>query len=144
VTGSRVVNSLIRNTGDDALAMWSQTVAGQPQIEDANNAFDHNTIQSPVLANGIAVYGGRDNTVSNNVVADPVREGSGLHAGQRFGSTPFAGSLMFTNNTTVRPARSSSLEDRTRCDLAHSLEGSLTADVESRATTSCRTPTTRS
>jgi hypothetical protein len=131
VTGSRVVNSLIRNTGDDALAMWSQTVAGQPQIEDANNTFDHNTIQSPVLANGIAVYGGRDNTVSNNVVADPVREGSGLHAGQRFGSTPFAGSLMFTNNTTVRAG---SFELNWKIGLGaiwlYSLEGSLTADVE--------------
>jgi hypothetical protein len=131
VTGSRVVNSLIRNTGDDALAMWSQTVAGQPQIEDANNTFDHNTIQSPVLANGIAVYGGRDNTVSNNVVADPVREGSGLHAGQRFGSTPFAGSLMFTDNTTVRAG---SFELNWKIGLGaiwlYSLEGSLTADVE--------------
>jgi hypothetical protein len=131
VTGSRVVNSLIRNTGDDALAMWSQTVAGQPQIEDANNTFDHDTIQSPVLANGIAVYGGRDNTVSNNVVADPVREGSGLHAGQRFGSTPFAGSLMFTNNTTVRAG---SFELNWKIGLGaiwlYSLEGSLTADVE--------------
>jgi hypothetical protein len=131
VTGSRVVNSLIRNTGDDALAMWSQTVAGQPQIEDASNTFDHDTIQSPVLANGIAVYGGRDNTVSNNVVADPVREGSGLHAGQRFGSTPFAGSLMFTNNTTVRAG---SFELNWKIGLGaiwlYSLEGSLTADVE--------------
>ena len=81
VTNSRVVNSLIRNTGDDALAMWSQAVSGQPGIEDANNVFDHNTVQNPVLANGIAIYGGRDNTVSNNIVADPVREGSGLHAG---------------------------------------------------------------
>jgi hypothetical protein len=131
VTGSTVVNSLIRNTGDDALAMWSQTVGGQPQIEDANNTFDHNTIQSPVLANGIAVYGGRDNTVSNNVVADPVREGSGLHAGQRFGSTPFAGSLMFTDNTTVRAG---SFELNWKIGLGaiwlYSLEGSLTADVE--------------
>ena len=102
VTSSRVVNSLFRNTADDAMAMWSQAVAGEPGIEDAGNVFDHDTVQSPVLANGIAIYGGRDNTVSNNVVADPVREGSGLHAGQRFGSTPFAGSLRLTDNTTVR------------------------------------------
>jgi hypothetical protein len=131
VTNSKVVNSLVRNTGDDALAMWSQTVAGQPQIEDAGNTFDHNTIQSPVLANGIAVYGGRDNTVSNNVVADPVREGSGLHAGQRFGSTPFAGSLAFTDNTTVRAG---SFELNWKIGLGaiwlYALEGSLTADVE--------------
>ena len=131
VTNSTVVNSLIRNTGDDALAMWSQTVGGRPQVEDSGNVFDHNTIQSPVLANGIAVYGGRDNTVSNNVVADPVREGSGLHAGQRFGSTPFAGTLRFTNNTTVRAG---SFELNWKIGLGaiwlYALEGSLTADVE--------------
>ena len=131
VTSSRVVNSLIRNTADDAMAMWSQAVDGQPGIVDANNTFDHNTVQSPVLANGIAVYGGRDNTVSDNVVADPVREGSGLHAGQRFGSTLFAGYLRFTNNTTVRAG---SFELNWRIGLGaiwlYALEGSLTANVE--------------
>jgi hypothetical protein len=131
VTNSRVVNSLIRNTGDDGLAMWSQKVAGQPAIENANNVFDHNTIQIPSLANGIAIYGGRDNTVSNNIVADPVREGSGLHAGSRFGSTDFAGYLKFTNNTTIRAG---SLELNWNIGLGaiwlYALEGSLTANIE--------------
>ncbi|EFH85857.1 glycosyl hydrolase family 28-related protein [Ktedonobacter racemifer] len=131
VTNSRVVNSLIRNTGDDGLAMWSQAVGGQPGIEDANNVFDHNTVQNPVLANGIAIYGGHNNTVSNNIVADPVREGSGLHAGSRFGSTPFAGYLRFTNNTTVRAG---SFELNWQIGLGaiwlYALEGSLTADIE--------------
>jgi hypothetical protein len=131
VTNSKVVNSLIRNTADDALAMWSEAVPGQPQIEDAGNVFDHDTVQSPVLANGIAIYGGRDNTVSNDVVADPVREGSALHAGQRFGATPFAGFLRFTNNTTLRAG---SFELNWQIGLGaiwlYALEGSLTADVE--------------
>jgi hypothetical protein len=131
VTSSRVVNSFIRNTGDDGLAMWSEKVAGQPNIENANNVFDHTTVQSPSLANGIAMYGGRDNTVSNNIVADPVREGSGLHAGTRFGSTPFAGSLRFTNNTTVRAG---SFELNWKIGLGaiwlYALEGSLTADLQ--------------
>jgi hypothetical protein len=131
VTRSQVYNSLIRNTGDDALAMWSEHVDGQPQIEDANNRFDHNTIQSPVLANGIAVYGGRDNSVTSNVVADPVREGSGLHAGQRFGATPFAGTLRFTNNTTVRAG---TYELNWNIGLGaiwlYALDGSLAADVQ--------------
>jgi hypothetical protein len=131
VTNSRVVNSLIRNTGDDGLAMWSQTVGGQPAIENTSNVFDHNTVQNPSLANGIAVYGGRDNTVSNNIVADPVREGSGLHAGSRFGSTPFAGYLRFTNNTV---ARAGSFELNWKIGLGaiwlFALEGSLTANLE--------------
>jgi len=130
VTNSKVVNSLIRNTADDALAMWSQTVGGQPAIENANNVFDHNTVQSPVLANGIAIYGGRDNTVSNNVVADPVREGSGLHAGQRFGSTPSPATSGSRTTRRCGPVRSSSTEDRPRCDRLYALEGSLTANVE--------------
>ncbi len=92
----RATNNFFRNLGDDAMAMWSN------EQMDAGNTFDHNTIQTPVLANGIAIYGGRDNTVSDNLVADPVREGSALHAGYRHASTPFAGFLEFARNTTVR------------------------------------------
>src|SRR5258708_29896736 len=121
----------MRNTGDDGLAMWSQAVSGQPGIEDAKSVFDHNTVLNPSLANGIAIYGGHNNTVSNNIVAGPVREGSGLHAGSRFGSTPFAGSLKFTNNTT---ARAGSFELNWRIGLGaiwlYALEGSLGADIE--------------
>jgi hypothetical protein len=96
VTNSKVTNNFVRNTGDDGLAMWSEKSA------DANNTFDHNTVQSPVLANGIAIYGGTDNTVSNNLIADPVREGSGIQIGSRFGAEAFTGHLWITNNTTVR------------------------------------------
>ncbi|MFI5897652.1 glycosyl hydrolase family 28-related protein [Actinoplanes sp. NPDC051513] len=96
VTDSIVKNNFVRNTGDDALAMWSEKTA------NARNTFDHNTIQTPVLANGIAIYGGTDNTVSGNLIADPIREGSALHAGSRFGAEPFAGHLWITDNTTVR------------------------------------------
>jgi hypothetical protein len=133
VTGSKVVNSFFRNTGDDGMAMWSHNVtSGHPEVdENANDVFDHNTVQTPTLANGIAIYGGRDNTVSNNVVADPIREGSGLHAGQRFGSTPFTGYLKFTDNTTVRAG---TFELNWKIGLGaiwlFALEGSLTADVE--------------
>ncbi|MFE6255601.1 glycosyl hydrolase family 28-related protein [Agromyces sp. NPDC057865] len=96
VTDSLVAGNFIRNTGDDGLAMWSEGTA------NARNTFDRNTVQTPTLANGIAIYGGADNTVSNNLVADPIREGSGLHAGSRFGAVPFTGTLAFTDNTTVR------------------------------------------
>jgi len=52
------------------MAMWAEGTTTR------TNAFDHNTVQTPTLANGIAIYGGRDNTVSSNVVADPI-QGSG-------------------------------------------------------------------
>ncbi|MEU1726059.1 glycosyl hydrolase family 28-related protein [Nonomuraea sp. NPDC005692] len=96
VTGTVVSDNFVRNSGDDGLAMWSERTA------DARNTFDHNTVQTPVLANGIAVYGGTDNTVSANLIADPVREGSALQVGSRFGAEPFAGRLDITGNTTVR------------------------------------------
>jgi hypothetical protein len=92
----RATNNFFRNTGDDAMAMWSN------EVMDVGNRFDHNTIQTPVLANGIAIYGGEDNTVSDNLIADPVREGSALHAGYRHASTAFDGHLIFARNTTVR------------------------------------------
>jgi hypothetical protein len=96
VTKSTVANNVVRNSGDDGLAMWAE------KTTNANNTFDHNTVQTPVLANGIAIYGGTDNTVSNNLIADPIREGSGIQVGSRFGAEPFAGHLWITNNTVVR------------------------------------------
>ena len=125
VTSSVVSNNFVRNTGDDALAMWSENTA------DANNTFDHNTVQTPVLANGIAVYGGTDNTVSNNLVADPIREGSGLQIGSRFGATEFAGHLWITSNTTVRAG---TYELNWNIGLGaiwiYALEHSIAADIE--------------
>jgi hypothetical protein len=96
VTNSLVSGNFIRNTGDDGLAMWSD------KTQDAGNTFDHNTVQTPVLANGIALYGGSDNTISNNLVADPIREGSAIQVGSRFGAQPFTGHVWITGNTTVR------------------------------------------
>ncbi|MGH8939458.1 MAG: glycosyl hydrolase family 28-related protein, partial [Actinomycetes bacterium] len=96
VTNSVVSNNFVRNTGDDGLAMWAE------RTQNANNTFDHNTVQTPVLANGIALYGGTDNTVSNNLIADTIREGSGIQIGSRFGAEAFTGHMWITNNTTVR------------------------------------------
>jgi hypothetical protein len=96
VTHSVVEDNFIRNSGDDGLAMWSERTA------NAEDTFSHNTVQTPVLANGIALYGGTDNTVAGNLVADPIREGSGIHLGSRFGAEPFSGHQWITDNTTVR------------------------------------------
>jgi alpha-1,3-glucanase-like protein len=96
VTDSVVANNFVRNTGDDGLAMWAE------KTQNARNTFDHNTVQTPVLANGIAVYGGADTTISGNLVADPIREGSAIQVGSRFGAEPVAGKLRIADNTTVR------------------------------------------
>ncbi|UOZ07208.1 glycosyl hydrolase family 28-related protein [Amycolatopsis sp. WQ 127309] len=96
VTDSVVSGNFVRNTGDDGLAMWSE------KTENARNTFSHNTVQTPVLANGIALYGGTDTTVVGNLVADPIREGSAIQVGSRFGAEPFTGYVRITDNTTVR------------------------------------------
>ncbi|GAA5090881.1 glycosyl hydrolase family 28-related protein [Microbacterium yannicii] len=101
VTDSVARNNFVRNSGDDALAMWAEAKGGTA-LTNARNTFERNTVQTPTLANGIAIYGGTDNTVSGNLVADTIREGSALHAGSRFGAHPFAGTLTFRDNTTVR------------------------------------------
>lgn len=101
VTDSVARNNFVRNSGDDALAMWAESKGGTT-LTNARNAFERNTVQTPTLANGIAIYGGTDNTVSGNLIADTIREGSALHAGSRFGAHPFAGTLTFRDNTTVR------------------------------------------
>lgn len=101
VTDSIARHNFVRNTGDDGLAMWAEARGGAAPT-NARNVFERNTVQTPTLANGIAIYGGTDITVSGNLVADTIREGSGLHAGSRFGAHPFAGTLTFRDNTTAR------------------------------------------
>ncbi|MEU8637476.1 glycosyl hydrolase family 28-related protein [Amycolatopsis sp. NPDC048633] len=125
VTDSVVSNNFVRNSGDDGLAMWSE------KTQDARNAFDHNTVQTPVLANGIALYGGADNTVSGNLVADPIREGSAIQVGSRFGAEAFAGKLRIADNTTVRAG---TFELNWKIGLGaiwfYALEKDIAADVE--------------
>jgi len=96
VTGSVVQNTFVRGTGDDGLAMWSHPTP------NSGNVFRDNTVIAPVLANGIAVYGGTDITVSGNVVADTVTRGGGLHLGTRFNSTAVEGDIRFDRNTVIR------------------------------------------
>ncbi|NUR48623.1 MAG: choice-of-anchor D domain-containing protein [Hamadaea sp.] len=96
VTNSKVTNSDLRNLGDDGLATWSDTNA------DVNDSFDHNTVQYPILANGIAIYGGHDNFVTDNRVVDAgLAQGGGIHVAQRFASTPL-GRTDVLRNTIIR------------------------------------------
>lgn len=96
VSRAVVENSFVRNAGDDGLAMWSHLDA------DHDNAFRNNTIVAPILANGIAIYGGRDITVSGNLVADTLTQGGAYHLGHRFSAVPVAGTIAFEGNMAVR------------------------------------------
>ena len=95
-TNVRVDQSSFRNTGDDALAMFSE---GQPVT---NGAYTFNTVQVPLLANGIGVYGGTGNRAEDNLVADTVTASAGIAISTRFNPTPFTGTTSVRRNTLTR------------------------------------------
>ncbi len=101
ITNSSVAQTIIRGAGDDGLAMWSAT-DNVPATGDSNDTFDHNTVQSPYLANGIAIYGGNGNSVTNNLVTDSQYRGGGIMLDyENFGNptAPFSGTTTISNNT---------------------------------------------
>ncbi|MEV6710330.1 glycosyl hydrolase family 28-related protein [Micromonospora wenchangensis] len=104
VTNSTVTNTFVRNTGDDALAMWAQSV---PNV---GNSFTRNTIGVTVLANHLVTYGGRDITIADNVTADSVTNGGGIHVANRYpgvtGPTAVAGTITVARNTLIRNGNS--------------------------------------
>jgi hypothetical protein len=94
-----VTKNFIRNTGDDGLAIWSYPAA------DSGITFSDNTVEQPNLANGIADYGGSDNTITGNVIADTNPLGSGLAISNEAFLTPFtplSGTITVSGNTLVR------------------------------------------
>jgi alpha-1,3-glucanase-like protein/F5/8 type C domain-containing protein/pectate lyase-like protein/ASPM-SPD-2-Hydin domain-containing protein len=98
-TNCTVKNNFLRNNGDDGLAIWSYPTA------DSNITFANNTIVQPTLANGIADYGGSNNTISNNVVADTNALGSGIDiSNEEFLSpfTPLSGTITVSGNYLIR------------------------------------------
>jgi alpha-1,3-glucanase-like protein/F5/8 type C domain-containing protein/centrosomal CEP192-like protein len=98
VTNSTITDSDIRNTGDDGIALWADSSIGA----DSGDTISNNTVQLQQLANGIAVYGGNNNTVSGNLVVDTgITQGGGIQVGQRFSSTP-VGLTTISDNTMIR------------------------------------------
>jgi hypothetical protein len=98
-TNCTVKNNFLRNDGDDGLAIWSYPAA------DSGITFANNTIVQPTLANGIADYGGSNNTISNNVIADTNALGSGLAiSNEEFLSpfTPLTGTITVSGNYLIR------------------------------------------
>lgn len=96
VRDARIENVFVRNSGDDGIALWSHWSA------DSNDTIAHNSVVEPVLANGIAVYGGRDIQISDNLVADTLTQGGGIHLANRFGAVPLAGTIRLERNQLAR------------------------------------------
>jgi hypothetical protein len=100
ITDSTVSQTVIRGTGDDGLALWSAT--DLTQTGDTSDTFDHDTVQSPYLANGIAIYGGVSNSATNDIVSGAEYRGGGIMLDyEDFGNTtvPFSGTTTISNDT---------------------------------------------
>ncbi|WP_084628238.1 discoidin domain-containing protein [Amycolatopsis nigrescens] len=96
VKNSAIRNNFLRNNGDDAIALWSNGVS------DSGDTIANNTVVQPNLANGIALYGGSDNTVTGNLVRDTNPLGGGITVANRFNSTPLSGTITVSDNITLR------------------------------------------
>ncbi|MFD9504275.1 CARDB domain-containing protein [Streptomyces sp. NPDC060035] len=99
---STVFNSSFRNTGDDALAVWSSKYVKNPSVDIGHdNHFRNNTIQLPWRANGIAVYGGYGNTIENNIISDTMNY-PGIMLATDHDPLPFSGQTLIANNALHR------------------------------------------
>ena len=96
ISGVIVEESFFRNNGDDGIASWAEKLANHDII------IRHNTVVAPILANGVAIYGGHDIAVSDNLIADTLTEGGGLHLGNRFAAVPLSGKISLKGNMVVR------------------------------------------
>ncbi|MFG1702124.1 CBM35 domain-containing protein [Nonomuraea sp. M3C6] len=96
VRNTRFDQSVVRNTGDDGLAMFSE---GAPVT---NSAFTFNTVTLPMLANTVGVYGGSGNRVEDNLLSDTVTASAGIAISTRFAPVPFSGTTSVQRNTLAR------------------------------------------
>ena len=99
---SRVFNSSFRTTGDDALAVWANPYVKDRNVDIAHdNHFVNNTIQLPWRANGIAIYGGYDNSIENNLIYDTTNY-PGIMLATDHDPLPFSGTTLIANNGLYR------------------------------------------
>lgn len=84
VQDTQLIQSTVRNTGDDGLAMFSESAAV------TRTAYRFDTVQLPMLANAVGIYGGNGNSVEDSVLSDTVVASSGVAVSTRFGQ-PFSG-----------------------------------------------------
>jgi Pectate lyase superfamily protein len=86
----------VRNTGDDAFAIWASAAGTN------GNRFKFDSARAPALANGFAIYGGSDNSVEDSDAADTVTASAGIAVSTRFAPTPFGGTTSVLRDTLTR------------------------------------------
>ncbi|MEV1000741.1 CARDB domain-containing protein, partial [Nonomuraea sp. NPDC050202] len=99
---SRVFNSSFRTTGDDSLAVWANPYVKDPSVDIAHdNQFVNNTVQLPWRANGIAIYGGYNNKIENNLIYDTMNY-PGIMLATDHNPLPFSGQTLIAGNALYR------------------------------------------
>jgi hypothetical protein len=99
---SRVFNSSFRTTGDDSLAVWANPFVKDQAVDIGHdNHFVNNTVQLPWRANGIAIYGGFNNSIENNLVYDTMNY-PGIMLATDHSPLPFSGTTVIANNGLYR------------------------------------------
>jgi hypothetical protein len=96
---SRIANTTTRYTGDDGLAIWSESL--HTERSSRNNVIEYCTAQIPWRAAGLAIYGGEGNVVQYSRVLDTLTY-PGLTVSSSFWPYPFAGSTSFHDLDLVR------------------------------------------
>jgi hypothetical protein len=86
----------VRNTGDDAFAIWGSALGTD------GNRFKYDTARLPTLANGMAIYGGLNNSVEDGDVSDTITASAGVAISTRFAQTPFGGTTSVLRTTVTR------------------------------------------
>jgi alpha-1,3-glucanase-like protein/carbohydrate binding protein with CBM35 domain len=86
----------VRNTGDDAFAIWANAAGTD------GNRFKLDSARVPTLANGFAIYGGSDNSIEDSDAADTVWSPAGVAISTRFSPTPFGGTTSVLRTTLTR------------------------------------------
>lgn len=101
-SNSRVFNSSFRTTGDDAMAVWANTAVRDRATDNTHdNHFVNNTVQLPWRANGIAIYGGINNSIENNLIYDTMNY-PGIMLATDHSPLPFGGTTLIANNGLYR------------------------------------------
>jgi len=130
ISGVIIEESFFRNNGDDGIASWAEKIANHDII------IRHNTVVAPILANGVAIYGGHDIAVTDNLIADTLTEGGGLHVGNRFSAVPLAGKISLKGNMVVRGG---SIDPRWHIGIGavwlFALDAPIKAQIDLRTTT---------
>jgi len=98
---STVVNTTVRGSGDDGIAIWSApemdgAAGGISYPGCANNVVRNCTVELPWRANAYAIYGGQDNTVRDCIARDTLTY-AGVNVSSTFKPRAFGGTTRVEN-----------------------------------------------